>query len=365
MGAPPARYGEKGPVARSDFDQELPGEERQFRIVISPEDAQEQDLDRYVRTYMARIEKDLGQKLRWAAVNHHNTDHPHAHVVIRGIDTKGREVRMERDYISHGLRGRAAELATQWLGRRPEQSRVDQWTREAELAQYTTLDAVLERRARPGEAPVSRRTDPRLESALQKRLGVLETLGLAIVQERGGYELAPHLREELQRMQRRAEGLRAIGAVLRVTGDRCRVIDRAEPREGHRAELERGVEGVVRWKGLDEQGQFCLVVETTAGAAYSFPISNGVAQGARVGHVVEIKRAIDKDERIEAAARNAGWSYDLSVEPKNISAAYRSRLEQLERMKVATREGPERWRLKETFRAELVVSRNSSGGILA
>ena len=69
---------------------------------------------------MARVEKDLGQRLEWAAVNHHDTDHPHAHIVVRGVDARGREVRFDREYISNGLRWRAQELATQELGPRTE-----------------------------------------------------------------------------------------------------------------------------------------------------------------------------------------------------------------------------------------------------
>jgi hypothetical protein len=181
----------------------------------------------------------------------------------------------------------------------------------------------------------------------------LQTLGLATVEKRGGYVLSPRLRPELEQMQRRAEGLRALGAVLPVSGHRCRVIDREEPREGHRAEVERGVQGILRWKGLDEQGQFCVVVETTGGAAYHLPVSHRIALEARVGQIVEIKRAIDKDQRIEEAARQAGWRYDLAAVPEKARAAYQSRLEQLERMKLATREGGERWQIRENFRAEL------------
>lgn len=348
-------YGAAGPVTREEFDEPLPGEKHQFRIVISPEDANELDLQTYVRTYMQRVERDLGQKLRWAAVNHYNTDNPHAHVIIRGVDADGAEVRMERDYVSHGLRNRAAELATQELGPRPERNRVEQMKREAELEQYTTLDRTLERRAVAGvvrPAPRAAR-DPALEAALKKRLEVLHSLGLAVGDEKAGWKLSPRLRTELHHMHRRGEALRAIGAVLDVSGDRCRVIDRDEPKAGQRAELERGIQGVLRWKGLDEQGQFCVVVETTGGTAYHLPIANRVARDARVGEVVEIKRAVDKDERIDEAARKAGWSYRLDAVPEYARPAYRSRLEQLERMKLATREGPDRWRLKENFRDAL------------
>ena len=41
----------------------------------------------YVRRYMAQVEHDVGfGALDWAAVNHYNTEHPHVHVIIRGVD---------------------------------------------------------------------------------------------------------------------------------------------------------------------------------------------------------------------------------------------------------------------------------------
>jgi hypothetical protein len=348
-------YGKQGSISRAEFEGELPGEKHQFRLVISPEDAHELDLEAYVRTYMQRVEGDLGQTLRWSAVNHYNTDNPHAHVIIRGVDVHGAQVRMERDYVARGLRHRAAELATQELGPRPEWSRTDQMTREASLERYTSLDAALERRAVDGIVKPSPRgkRDPHLETALKKRLEVLRTLGLA-VRERGGvWKLSPTLRGRLDEMQRRADALRAVGAAVEGDPARWHVIDRAEPRDGHREALERGVAGVLRWKGLDEQGHFAVVVETTAGEAYYLPISDRVAQGAKVGQTVEVKRSVDKDAQIEARARLQNWTYAFEALPEQHRDAYRARLEQLERMGLAERQASSCWRVRADFRAQL------------
>ena len=62
-----------------------------FRVIISPERGGDiPDMTAYVREVMARVEKDLvasgaiekDTKLHWIAINHHNTDNPHAHVVL-------------------------------------------------------------------------------------------------------------------------------------------------------------------------------------------------------------------------------------------------------------------------------------------
>jgi type IV secretory pathway VirD2 relaxase len=97
--------------------------------------------------------------LEWAAVNHHDTGHPHVHIVVRGVDARGREVRLDREYISNGLRFRTQELATLELG-----PGTDLEARQARTQErYTSLDRELERRAQanvvvlrgvePGDGP--------------------------------------------------------------------------------------------------------------------------------------------------------------------------------------------------------------------
>ena len=67
----------------------LEGEERQFRFIVSPEETDGLDLTEFTRRLMGQVEKDLGRRLIWAAVNHHNTDNTHVHIVIRGVDRDG------------------------------------------------------------------------------------------------------------------------------------------------------------------------------------------------------------------------------------------------------------------------------------
>jgi type IV secretory pathway VirD2 relaxase len=108
-----ALYGPDGPVPADVFRQPRLDEKHQFRLIVSPEDGHELDLTVYVRGLMTTVERDLGRKVEWAAVNHYDTEHPHAHLVVRGVDRAGHELRLDREYISSGLRFRAQELATQ------------------------------------------------------------------------------------------------------------------------------------------------------------------------------------------------------------------------------------------------------------
>jgi hypothetical protein len=60
------------------------GDQRLFKLIISPEFGERLDIRRHTRELMARMEQDLGLRLEWIAVAHFNTDHPHIHIALRG-----------------------------------------------------------------------------------------------------------------------------------------------------------------------------------------------------------------------------------------------------------------------------------------
>ena len=73
---------------------------------------------------MDAMARDLGTRLEWVAIDHHNTAHPHVHVALRGRDEAGRPLLLDREYVKHGVRLRSRELATQAIGYRTEADRV-------------------------------------------------------------------------------------------------------------------------------------------------------------------------------------------------------------------------------------------------
>ena len=57
------------------FDERGRGDRHQFRVIVSPEAAEQlEDLRTYTRHLMGRMEADLGTRLDWVAVDHWNTD---------------------------------------------------------------------------------------------------------------------------------------------------------------------------------------------------------------------------------------------------------------------------------------------------
>src|SRR5207253_1586483 len=98
-------------VDREAFQNRIQHDRHQFRFIVSPEDGQEiGDLRSYTRDLMAQMERDLGTKLDWAAVDHWDTDDPHTHILLRGKDEYGADLVIAREYIAHGMRARAREV---------------------------------------------------------------------------------------------------------------------------------------------------------------------------------------------------------------------------------------------------------------
>src|SRR3546814_16339413 len=92
-------------VCRSDagaLDQRSRDDRHQFRVILSADDALEvADLKAFTRAQMQQVERDLGTRLDWVAVDHWDTDNPHTHIVLRGKDDRGADLVTARDYIGN------------------------------------------------------------------------------------------------------------------------------------------------------------------------------------------------------------------------------------------------------------------------
>ena len=171
------------------------GDERLFKIIVSPEFADRLNLQLHTRELMLRMERDLGTLLEWVAAVHHNTEHPHVHIAIRGVDDKGLPLRLPREYIRGGMRERAEEIATEALGYRSPADAQEAQRRETLQNRYTPLDRILQRSndgssshfavtTNPNDASLSEYTR-QLQEHLAARLMHLQTMGLA-------HLVAPH-----------------------------------------------------------------------------------------------------------------------------------------------------------------------------
>ncbi|MEA3264673.1 MAG: relaxase/mobilization nuclease and DUF3363 domain-containing protein [Pseudomonadota bacterium] len=184
-GEPGRAYSAGQDVADTNtFEARVRDDRHEFRFIVSPEDAEELgDLRDFTRDLMSRMEADLGTRLDWVAVDHWDTDNPHTHIVLRGVDETGADLVIARDYISHGLRGRGSELATEQLGIQTEREMRERMTREVGQERWTGLDRQLAELAHNGTVDLSgvpAKADGGFRRRLLAgRLQELERLGLA------------------------------------------------------------------------------------------------------------------------------------------------------------------------------------------
>lgn len=179
---------------------------RHFRIILSAEEgARLKDLPAFTREVMSRAGAALGTKLNWIAIDHHDTDNPHTHVILRGRRANGQDLVLPKDFIKHGFRSLARDVATEWLGRRtPDQER-RALDRETRRHGPTRLDGMIDAQAREGRIRASDLEAPggnaALKQAMTARLAELERLGLAEQKTRGLFQLTGDWRDRLKAME--------------------------------------------------------------------------------------------------------------------------------------------------------------------
>jgi type IV secretory pathway VirD2 relaxase len=209
--------GESVDIAERLGNWQRSGDERLWKLIVSPEFGERADLKRLTRDLLLRMEKDLGTPLECVAVAHYNTEHPHVHVGLRGIDAQGRPLHLSRDYIKQGMRNIAEDLCTRQLGYRTELDADEAQRREVREHRFTSLDRVIKRDATPeASSPTIKVTRDPDRAGLSRnarltelyacgRLIVLETMGLA---ERAGpntWQVRGDFEDILRAMQRSAD----------------------------------------------------------------------------------------------------------------------------------------------------------------
>ncbi|HEY0870992.1 MAG TPA: DUF3363 domain-containing protein [Acidothermaceae bacterium] len=345
------------------FRTPVDGEKRQFRFIVSPEDGERLDLKEFTRGFMRQVEKDTGRSLIWTAVNHYNTDNPHVHVVVRGVDRDGHDVRIDGRYIAQEMRWRAQEVLTRELGPRSDLEMERQRSVYVGREALTPIDRVLAHyQGADGKVTLERLASgqPTERAACLGRLSTLERLELATREGPVQWQLRTGWQRELDRLGQQAEiANRVYRAIPSSAGQHEHVEPgRAIPR----------FEGAVRAIGLhDEQtGKLYAVVEAPKGLPRYLQLPPNVAQTVRVGDKLSIGSAPDRwvkpsDERIvQFAQRNQGvydpLAHQRALEenrqraqdvsgptPAELVAANVRRLERLERYGLVTHLPDSRW----------------------
>ena len=359
-GEPGRAYGPQTDEADLDAFKERAADDRHhFRFIVSPEDGAElDDLRTYTRHLVNRMEADLGTRLDWVAVGHWNTDNPHTHLIVRGRDDTGKDLIIAGDYIAHGFRHRAAELATEWLGPRTELEIQQTLQREVEQERWTSLDRTLQREAGDdGQVQIERFNEPRLQRQrllLIGRLQRLQRLGLADEVQPGTWAVHADTEKTLRALGERGDIIRTM---QRAMSGQPRELAVFEPGDDGRSIL-----GRVAAKGLADElhDRGYLVIDGVDGKAH-YVVLNARDELANypTGAVVEVRGSAEvraADKNIAALASDGLYRTDhhLAIEqgrakpgrdPQEVVAAHIRRLEALRRAGIVERVADGLWKV--------------------
>ncbi len=221
---------------------------RHFRMIVSPEDGEALgDLKPFIRELMAGLEAKLGTKLEWLAVNHHDTDNPHTHVLIRGRRPDGKELFIPSRLITSGIREHAQKIVTRVLGPRVELDLARERFNEIDRKAVTSLDRELLAAAERGLITPAR---PDLAARLER----LEGWGLA-ERRMTGWRLASGLASRLKSIAEHDAVERAVAAVRQGRDPQLLLeADRSAPVLGELVHLGPSDEFGDKWLAVVETG---------------------------------------------------------------------------------------------------------------
>jgi hypothetical protein len=155
------------------------GDKRIFKIILSPEDANV-DFQRTAAEMVARIEQHTGAPVEWGGVVHRNTDHPHAHIIVRGRLPSGEPLKLPPALIRRELRESVQSSLTRQLGPRTIADIEHQKQIELSANRVTPLDRKLAGRATPYAAdPAYKEAGAAASAAEVTRFRHLKELGLS------------------------------------------------------------------------------------------------------------------------------------------------------------------------------------------
>ncbi|MET0545932.1 MAG: DUF3363 domain-containing protein, partial [Caulobacterales bacterium] len=201
---------------------------RHMRLMLAPESgARMVDMQDFTRAVMERMERDLGYDLEWVAADHHNTDSPHVHVILRGRRRDGPELIIPREYGAHGIRHAARDVATLMLGDRGREDERLALEREVRSLRETQLDRTLERhtelRMPVRIQSVGKDLEPGLAAAMRGRARELVRMGLGREIKRDVIQLEPDWKIQLERIGRKLDIKKTLNRPLQPGGKRPRL----------------------------------------------------------------------------------------------------------------------------------------------
>ncbi|MES0179017.1 relaxase/mobilization nuclease and DUF3363 domain-containing protein [Mesorhizobium sp. M0025] len=287
------------------FAERCKDDRHHFRFIVSPDDAHELgDLESFARDLMVDMERDLGTKLDWIGVDHWNTEHPHVHILVRGVADDGDNLVISRDYIRQGMRDRAGDILTQTLGPRTNHDIRRTIEQQVDTERWTQLDRQLARDAdRHGAIDLAPHPDRQPDEFLTIKVGrlrKLESLGLASEIRPGQWTMAEEAETTLRALGERGDIIKRVHRSLTGHG-----IDKGAADYILAAEqIDKSVIGRLLERGLDDElrGSAYAIVDGIDGCSHHIRFHDLDATGdSAPGSIVELRRYADAKGRSRVA----------------------------------------------------------------
>ena len=318
----------------------------QFRVIISPEDGREMEsLSAFTKDVMMQMESDLGTKLDWVAADHYDTGQPHTHIVIRGQRDDGKDLVIPKDYIIHGIRDLAEDLATIELGRIPEEEVKRKIAMGVEAERFTYLDRGLVKKSKDNLVDFSSpmRGQGWRATLERERLSTLSKMGLAAPRGGGVWTLSPNLQQTLTRMSERGDIIRGLQRAVSEHA-KGRMVDAGAIHNPHSPHVQ-AVTGQILSKGVwdDIEDRAYIVMDCTDGRVRFVDIGKSVKLAElNAGMIVTINPSVPEPKPsdyniVRLASENQGrYSPSKHMMAGNASEEYvQAHIRRLEAMRRA------------------------------
>jgi hypothetical protein len=153
--------------------------DKHFKFIISPE-SPAVNCEALTKTLVKRLESITGYRFSWMAAVHTDTNHPHAHLLINGVDRDGRDIHLDKILIKKTIREMSRQICTSMVGRRTTEEIRQSIAMSYKSHRYCVIDDAIKEREMPidGSGQYTSKVAP-ADDLMRKRLLFLAELGFA------------------------------------------------------------------------------------------------------------------------------------------------------------------------------------------
>jgi len=199
-----------------------------FRFIVSPEEGNQLDMKSFTNDLVKAIEIDLKTKVTWVAACHYDTNEPHVHLVINGANSDGQKLTLSRDYITRGIRIRAAEIVTKKIGLRDIDEIANSLEIDVNKNKKCELDTVIKNHIIDDKINISKIStddfDINWKKLISMRLSYLEKYNFCSHIDGDLWSIKKDYTKDLQQLYRTSSIIEKISLSSNVLKENCEII---------------------------------------------------------------------------------------------------------------------------------------------